>query len=100
MSDLGEEQTNLNTLPTASVAEGPDSDLEANPTPSLQIPGRSYIPQGHMHRSQASLRAPEQHAETPGSSITANAILEQDVGVRHSPAHVEEDIGLDVELSG
>ena len=100
MSDLGEEQTSLDTLPTASAAGGPDSDLEANFTPGLQIPDRSYHPHGHMQRSQASPRAPEQHTGTPESSIAVNAIPEQDVGVRQGATHIEKDIGITLELGG
>lgn len=100
MNDPDQEQTNLNTLPTASAAVDPDPDLEANLTSSVRLSRPSCDPRGHMPRSQANPRAHEQRAGTPNSSIAANAIPEQDVGVRHGTEHFEEDIGLNVEFCG
>lgn len=82
------------------MAVGPDPDIEANLTPSWRLPRPSCDPRGHMPRSQASPRAHEQRAGTPNSSTAANAIPEQDVGVRHGTTHFEEGIGLSVEFGG
>ena len=100
MSGLGLEAINSETVPTAPGAVATDPDLEANLTPSLQLPHRSHDPQGHMQRSQAVHRAQEQGAGNPESHIAANAMPEQDVGVRHGTQHVDEEIGLTVQLGG
>ena len=100
VSSLGLEEIELDTLPTAPEAVDIESGLEVNLTPLGRSPRRSYDPQEHMQRSQASPRAHGQRMGTPESSIAANAIPEQDVGVRHGTTHIEEDSGLTVELGG
>ena len=100
MSGLGLETINLDTSPTAPGAVATDPDLEANLTPSVQHPHRSHDPRGHMERSQANHRAQEQGAGAPESHIAANAMPEQDVGVRHGTQHFEEEIGLTVQPGG
>ena len=100
MSSLGLEEIELDPLPAASGAGDIEPGLEVNLTPLGRSPRRSYDPQEHMQRSQASPRAHGQRMGTPESSIAANAIPEQDVGVRHGTTHIEEDSGLTVELGG
>ena len=100
MSSLGLEEMEVDTLPTAPEAVDIESDLEANLTASGRLPPRSYDPQEHMHTSQASPRAYGQRMGTRGSSTAANAIPEQDIGVRHGHTHIEENSGLTVELGG
>lgn len=99
MSGLGLESINLDTSPTAPDAVATDLELEANFTPSVQRPHCGRDPRGHVQRSQASHRAQEQGAGTP-ECIAANAMPEQDVGVRHGTQHVDEEIGLTVQLGG
>ena len=100
MSSLGLAEIELDALPAAPVAINPGPDLEVNLTPLGRFPRRSYDPQEHVQRSQASPRAQGQRMGTPESSIAANAIPEQDIGVRHGTTHIEENIGLTVELGG
>ena len=100
MSSLGLEEIELDTLPTAPEALDIEPDLEANLTASVRLPPRSYDPRERMQTSHASPRAHGQSMGTPVSSIAANAIPEQDIGVRHGTTHIEENNGLAVELSG
>lgn len=100
MSILGLEEIELDTLPTAPEALDIAPDLEAHLTASVQLPPRSYDPGEHMQTSHASPRAHGQRMGTPVSSIAANAIPEQDIGVRHGTTHIEENNRLTVELSG
>ena len=99
MSTLGLAEIELDALPAAPEAINPEPDLEVNLTPLGRFPRRSYDPQ-HMQRSQASPRAQGQRMGTPESSIAANVIPEQDIGVRHGTTHIEENSGLTVELGG
>ena len=100
MSSLGLDEIELDSLPTAPEAVDIEPDLEANLTPLGRSPRRSYDPQEHMQTSQVSPRAHGQRMGTPESSIAANVIPEQDVGVRHDTTHFEENSGLTVELDG
>ena len=100
MSSLGPEEIELHTLPAAAEAVNTEPDLEVDLTPLRGFPRRSYDPQVHMQRSQASPRAHGQRMGIQESSIAANAIPEQDVGVRHGTTHIEENNGLTVELGG
>lgn len=77
---------------------GTDPDLEANLTVNVQRLQRSYDPQGHEQRFQASPRASDQPVRSPESSVAANAIPEQDVGIRNDDAQVEEGCKISVGL--
>ena len=99
MSGLGLESINLDTSPTAPDAVATDPELEGNFTPSVQRPHFSQDPRRHMQRSQASHRAQQQGAGTP-ECIAANVMPEQDVGVRHGTQHVDEEMGLTVQIGG
>ena len=100
MSSLGLEELELDTLATAPEAVDIEPDLEGNLTESVRLPPRSYDPREHMQTSHASPRAHGQRMGTPESSIAVNALPEQDAGVRHDTAHIEENSGLTVELGG
>ena len=100
MNSLGPEETELDTLPAAPEAVDIEPNLEANLTASVRFPPRSYDPREHMQRSQASPRAHGQRMGTPESPIAANAIPEQDIGVRHDTPHIEGNSGLTMELGG
>lgn len=100
MSSLGLEEIEVDTLPTAPEAVDIEPDLETHLTASVQLPPRSYDPGEHMQTSHASPRAHGQRMGTPESSIAVNALPEQDAGVRHDTAHIEENSGLTVELGG
>lgn len=100
MSSLGLGEIELDTLPTAPEAVDIEPDLEANLTTSVRFPPRSYYPQEHMPRSQASPRAHGQRMSNTESSIAVNAQPEEDVGVRQGTTHIEESSGLTVELGG
>ena len=100
MNSPDPEEIELDTLPAAPEAVDTEPNLEANLTASVRFPPRSYDPREHMQRSQASPRAHGQRMGTPESSITADAIPEQDIGIRHGITHIEENSGLTVELGG
>ena len=100
MSGLGLEAINLDTSPTAPGAVATDPELEANLTPSVQHPHYGQDSREHIQSSQASHRAQEHGAGTPESHIAANAMPEQDVGVRHGTQHVDEEVGLSVQIGG
>lgn len=90
MSGLSLEELDSDTLPTVPGAAGIDPDLEANLTLGVQLPQRSYSPQHHVQTSQAGPRAYNQPVGTPESSVAANAVPEQDVGVRNNGAQTEQ----------
>ena len=100
MSGLGLEELNSDILPTEPGAADtdPDPDLEANLTLSVQRPQRSYDPQGHVQRSQASPGAHGQPVATPETSVAADATPEQDVGVRNYGGLVQEGSEVSVGL--
>ena len=99
MSILSLEEIGSDTLPATPEAVNTEADLGLNLTPLLErSPRRSYDPQQHIHTSQASPRAHGQGMVVQESSIAANMIPEQDVGVRHGTTHIEENNGLTVEL--
>ena len=99
-SGLDLEEIEVDTLPTAPEAVNIEPDLEVNLTPLGRLQRHSYNPQEHMQRSQASPRAHGQRMGNPESSTAANAIPEQDIGVRHGTTHIDENSGLTVELGG
>ena len=100
MSGLDLEEIEVDTLPTALEAVNTEPELEVNLTPLGRFPRHSCDPQEHMERSQATPRAHGQRMGTLESSNTADAIPEQDIGVRHDTTHIEENSGLTVELGG
>ncbi len=100
MNGLGFEGIALDTLHTVPGTASTDVDLEADLTLGAQFPRPSSGPQNHVQSSRASLQAHDQRRGHPESSIAATVIPEQDVGVRHGTAHIDEDIGRTEENGG
>lgn len=98
MSGLGFEEIDLDTLATGPGATGTSPDLEANLTIGMQRPQRTYDPQHQAQRPQASSRAYSQPVGPPVPSIAADALSEQDVGVRSDGAQIEEGSEISVGL--
>ena len=95
---LGLEGIISDTLATGSGAPGTEPDLEASLTLGVQLPQRSYDPQHQAQRPQASPRAYDQPVGAPVPAVAADAIPEQDVGVRSDGAQDEEGSEISVGL--
>ena len=98
LSGLGLGEIDSNTLALGPGATDAGPDLEANLTIGMQLPQRSYNPHRQAQRSQASPRADDQPAGPPVPPVAADAILEQDVGVRSDGAQIEEGSEISVGL--
>ena len=93
VNNVSLEEIGSNTSPALPGSSNTSPDLEANLTLSEQFPRRDNGSQDHVQRPQTSPQAHHQHVRTPESSCVTNAIAEQDVGVRHGTANLEEDRG-------
>ena len=96
VSGLGLDEINSDTLPTVPGAASTSPDLEANLTLGVQLPRRSYDLEHHVQRYQGSPRAYDQPVGALETSVAADVIPEQDVGVRNDAAYTEE--GPDISL--
>ncbi len=79
-----------------SEAASAGPDLEINPTLEVRLLQRIHDPQNHTDRSRADARAQNQGVEASGQPAAAQAMLEQEGGLRNGDSHVEEDMDITV----
>lgn len=98
VNGLGLGDIGLDTLAMEPGATGTGPDLEANLTIGMQLPQRNDDPQHQAQTPQASPRAYDEHEGPLVPSVAADAIPEQDVGVRSDGAEIEEGSEISVGL--